>query len=240
MFCQLLRNGLQSPPIIADLCVYPLSYIVLSSYILHFCCLLHMHLGLVDTSWWIHPSITIRSSPFFVIFFVLRSIYLILIPAFSWLMVARCIFFHYFTFYLSISLHLKWVSYRRHTDDTHFKIQSLPSFLPLSFDGHTYSIWKFVLQGSNWRCSCDLCHSHSHIRSEPRLWHMLQSLISYSYLLSIVFLSVFLLPLVALGITFFTIYFSTWETLCHFCLLPVSDENFSVIKNVFPTQLLHS
>lgn len=59
--------------------------------------------------------------------FLCSEIYLsainITVPAFSWLMLAWCIFFHHFTFNLPISLNLKWAPCRQHTDDTHFKIQ---------------------------------------------------------------------------------------------------------------------
>ena len=104
--------------------IYPLSSIKFASYILWFCCLTHMHLGVDIFSWWIDLSIFIRSLiVFFVIFFALKSIYVLTVPAFSWLMLAQYIFFHHFTFNLPISLNLKWASCTQHTDDTYFKIQ---------------------------------------------------------------------------------------------------------------------
>ena len=47
---------------------------------------------------------------------------------------------------------------------------SLIHFDCFSFYGHIHDIWKFLGQGSNWSCSCVLCHSHSNTRSEPHLW----------------------------------------------------------------------
>ena len=49
----------------------------------------------------------------------------------------------------------------------HYKcayIQADLIYLCFSFLGCTWSVWKFPGQGSNSRCSCNLCHSRSNAR----------------------------------------------------------------------------